>query len=199
MSLQSLETWLLRDAGEAHGLDEVVDPPGRDAADPGLLDDRDQRLLGHPARLEERREVAALAQLRDAELQGPEPGVEASGHGSRCDSSAGRASARAGRRRPGPRHRPPSGSAARPRPRCAGSRPRRPSAASSASANLSSVIGSSVGPGEASQLHPSRPTRWPPPRRRRTCAELVTVAPARRLRLELPPRPWTLTQNSAQH
>ena len=36
--------------------------------DVGLLDDRGQRLLGHPARLQKAGEVAALAQLRDAQL-----------------------------------------------------------------------------------------------------------------------------------
>jgi hypothetical protein len=38
---------------------------GRDARDVGLLDDGDERLLGAAARLEEAREVAAAAQLRD--------------------------------------------------------------------------------------------------------------------------------------
>ena len=36
--------------------------------DVGFLDHRGQRLLGHPARLEEAREVGALAQLGDAQL-----------------------------------------------------------------------------------------------------------------------------------
>ena len=53
------DTWLLRDAGQAHRLHQLVDPPGRDAADPGLLDHRDQRLLGGLARLQEGREVAS--------------------------------------------------------------------------------------------------------------------------------------------
>jgi hypothetical protein len=66
----------LRDAGQAHGLDQVVHPAGRDAADPGFLDDRHQGLLGGLAGLQEGREVGALAQLRDAQLQGAEPGVE---------------------------------------------------------------------------------------------------------------------------
>ncbi len=38
----------LRHASEPHGLHELIDPPGRDTADPGLLEDRDQGLLGHP-------------------------------------------------------------------------------------------------------------------------------------------------------
>ena len=58
----------LGDAGHAHRLDQIVDRAGRDALDVGLLDHRGQRLLGHPARLQEAREVAALAQLRDAQL-----------------------------------------------------------------------------------------------------------------------------------
>ena len=49
-------------------LDQVVDRAGRDALDVGLLDHRRQRLLGHAARLEEAGEVAALAQLGDAQL-----------------------------------------------------------------------------------------------------------------------------------
>jgi hypothetical protein len=58
-------------------LHQLVDPAGRDAADPSLLDDRDQRLLGGLARLQERREVRSLAQLRDAQLERAEPRVEA--------------------------------------------------------------------------------------------------------------------------
>jgi hypothetical protein len=38
------------------------------AVDVGLLDDGDERALGAPARLEEAREVAAVAQLGDLEL-----------------------------------------------------------------------------------------------------------------------------------
>ncbi len=62
---------------EAHRLHQLVDPPGRDAADPGLLDHRDQRLLGRLARLEERRKVRPLAQLGDAQLERAEARVEA--------------------------------------------------------------------------------------------------------------------------
>ena len=58
----------LGDAAHAHRLDQIVDRAGRDALDVGLLDHRGERLLGHPARLEKAREVAALAQLRDAQL-----------------------------------------------------------------------------------------------------------------------------------
>jgi hypothetical protein len=67
----------LGDAAEAHGLHQFVDAPGRHAADPGLLDDRDQRLLGGLARLQEGWEVAALTQLGDAQAQGAEPCFQA--------------------------------------------------------------------------------------------------------------------------
>src|SRR3954454_5519368 len=65
-----------RDAGEAHGPHEIVHPPGRDAADPRLLDDGDQRLLAHLPGLEEGREVGARAQLRPPPLERAGPGVE---------------------------------------------------------------------------------------------------------------------------
>ena len=77
MSLHSLETWLFEMPDEAHRLHQLVDPPGRHAADPGLLDHRDQRLLGGLARLQERREVRPLAQLGDAQLERAEARVEA--------------------------------------------------------------------------------------------------------------------------
>src|SRR5215469_1229385 len=67
----------LADAGQPHRLHQIVDPAGRHAADPGLLDHRDQRLLGALAGFQKWREIAALAQLWDAQLQGAEPGVEA--------------------------------------------------------------------------------------------------------------------------
>lgn len=51
-------------------LDHPVDLPGADAVDIGLLHDRDQRLLGTPARLQEARKVRrARPQLRDLQLQ----------------------------------------------------------------------------------------------------------------------------------
>src|SRR5262245_34734307 len=43
---------------------------------PGFLDHRHQRLLRRLPWLQEGREIGALPQLRDAELQAPEPGVE---------------------------------------------------------------------------------------------------------------------------
>jgi hypothetical protein len=57
----------LRDA-QPERLDQLIDSPGRDAADIGLLDDRDQRLLGALARLQEAREIRALADLGDLQL-----------------------------------------------------------------------------------------------------------------------------------
>jgi hypothetical protein len=60
---------------QAHLLDQPVDLAGRDAVDVGLLDDRDQGLLGPPAWLEERREVAASAQLGDGQLDRADPGA----------------------------------------------------------------------------------------------------------------------------
>src|SRR4051812_8709594 len=56
-------------------LDELIAPPRRHAADIGLLDDRDERLLGALARLQEAREVAALTDLRDLQLDLPGPRV----------------------------------------------------------------------------------------------------------------------------
>ena len=66
----------LRDP-QAEALDELVDAAGRDPADIGLLNNRQQRLLGAPARLEDAREVAALAQLGDLQLDLPRAGVPA--------------------------------------------------------------------------------------------------------------------------
>ena len=58
----------LGDAVHAHGLNQLIDRAGRDALDVGLLHHRRDGLLRHPARLEKAREVAALAQLRDAQF-----------------------------------------------------------------------------------------------------------------------------------
>ena len=58
--LAELGNLRLRDAREAHRLHQVIDPPSRDTADPGLLDHGDQRLLGHSPRLQKGREVGAL-------------------------------------------------------------------------------------------------------------------------------------------
>src|SRR5260370_39052704 len=45
----------LADAGQPHRLPQIIDPPGRHAAGPGLLDYRDQRLLRALAGFEKRR------------------------------------------------------------------------------------------------------------------------------------------------
>jgi hypothetical protein len=50
---------VLGHAGDAELLDQPVHPPGRHPVDRGLLDHRDQGLLGPSARLQQRREVAA--------------------------------------------------------------------------------------------------------------------------------------------
>src|SRR5204863_2508499 len=50
-----------------------VDAARRDPADIGLLDHPEQRLLGAPARLQDAREVAALADLGDLQLDLPRP------------------------------------------------------------------------------------------------------------------------------
>lgn len=58
----------LRDAGHAHRLDQFIDRAGRHTLHIGFLDHGGERLLGHPARLEEAREVAALPELGDPQL-----------------------------------------------------------------------------------------------------------------------------------
>jgi len=76
-ALAKLGDLRLADPGQSHCLHQIVDPPGRHAADPGLLDHRDQRLLRALAGFEKGRKVAALPQLWDAQLQRAEPSVEA--------------------------------------------------------------------------------------------------------------------------
>ena len=66
---------VLGDALDAQRFGEVVDRPGRDAVDVGLLDHREQRPLMPAPRLEQAREVAARPQLGDVELDGADPGV----------------------------------------------------------------------------------------------------------------------------
>jgi hypothetical protein len=56
---------------QPEALDELIDPAGGDATNVGLLHDGDQRLLGALARLQKRREVAALTDLRDLQLDLP--------------------------------------------------------------------------------------------------------------------------------
>ena len=66
---------VLGDAFDAERLGEVVDCPRRDAVDVGLLDHREQRSLVPAPRFQEAREVGALAELRDLQLQGADAGV----------------------------------------------------------------------------------------------------------------------------
>ena len=66
----------LRDALDVHGLHQVVHLAGRHPLDPRLLDHRYKRLLGHAARLKERREVRTLAPLRGRQFQRAQPCVE---------------------------------------------------------------------------------------------------------------------------
>ena len=161
--LAELADGALGDPGQPHRLHQVVDAPGRDAADPGFLDHRHQGLLRRLPGLEEGREVAALPQLGDAQLQAAQPGVERRGPGSRC----GRSCASPDRScRPAPIRPSTSVSISSCTTASATLRRKSPSpafASSSASGSLSSVIGSSRLQGEASQLHLSQPIRWPPP------------------------------------
>jgi hypothetical protein len=67
----------LADALDAQGPDEVVHPAGADPGHVRLLDDREQGPLGPPPRLEQGREVRAVADARDRELDRADPGVPA--------------------------------------------------------------------------------------------------------------------------
>ena len=90
----------------AHGLHQVVDRAGRHALDVGLLDHRSQRLLGHPPRLQEAREVSPLPQLRDLQLDRAAARVGEARTGRGIAVAVGRydpPSARRERRRSGPR------------------------------------------------------------------------------------------------
>jgi hypothetical protein len=60
---------------QPQALDELIDPARRNAADIRLLHHGDQRLLGALARLQEAREVAALPDLRDLQLDLTRPRV----------------------------------------------------------------------------------------------------------------------------
>ena len=167
MSLHSLETCDLLIPRQPHRLHQLVDPPRRDAADPGLLDHRDQRLLRDLPRLQERREVAPLPQLRDAQLERAQPRVEHAVAIAVAPGRAARRCARSARRRSAPRHRLPSAVAAPPPPRFAGNRRHRPSPAAQTapiSPRSSDPLSARV---EVSQLHLSRPVRWPPRLHRR--------------------------------
>src|SRR5262249_13659265 len=74
--LAELGNLRLANAGQSHRLHQIVDPAGRYATNPGLLDHCDQCLLRALAGLQKWREIAALAQLWDAQLQSAQPSVE---------------------------------------------------------------------------------------------------------------------------
>jgi hypothetical protein len=65
----------LGDAAHPHRLNEIVDRTGGDALHVSLLHHRGERLLGHSARLPEAGEVAAPAQLGDAQFDRPGAGL----------------------------------------------------------------------------------------------------------------------------
>jgi hypothetical protein len=87
-------------------LDQPVDLAGRDAVDPGLLHDRDQRLLGPPARLQNARELRP----------GPQLGMASSSSPTRVSQARGREPLRWAWRRSGHAHPARRRSARRPRP-----------------------------------------------------------------------------------
>ncbi len=66
----------LGDAGHSERLDKVIDLARRHTLDPGFLDDGGECLLRRLARLQEGREVGALAQLGDLQVQRAEPGIQ---------------------------------------------------------------------------------------------------------------------------
>ena len=65
----------LGDAAHPHGLHQLVHRARGHALDVGLLDHRRQGLLGRPPRLQEAREVAALPELRDLQLDRARAGL----------------------------------------------------------------------------------------------------------------------------
>ncbi|MET4449531.1 hypothetical protein ABIB75_007845 [Bradyrhizobium sp. GM2.2] len=74
ISPHSRLTWLF-EAGHAHGLHQIVHRTGRDALHVGFLHNGGKRLLGHAAWLQEAREVGALAQLWNPQLDGAGAGL----------------------------------------------------------------------------------------------------------------------------
>ena len=75
--LAELGDLALGDTAHPHGLYQVLDAAGRDAGNPGFLDDRGQRLLDRAAGLQEGREVGRPgAELRHLQLQGAKPGLQ---------------------------------------------------------------------------------------------------------------------------
>jgi hypothetical protein len=66
---------VLGQSPEPHLLDQAVDLAGAHPVHIRLLDDRDQRLLRPPARLQERRQIAPGPKARDLKLDLPNPRV----------------------------------------------------------------------------------------------------------------------------
>jgi hypothetical protein len=69
----------LGDPLQPHRPGHIVDPAGRHPLHIALHHHRGQRPLSPPARLQNRREVASLAQPRDLKLDGADPGVPVPG------------------------------------------------------------------------------------------------------------------------
>ena len=69
------ETSGLRDAVEAERLHQLVDLPRRDPMHVRLLHDREQRVLGAPARLQQRGKVGPGSHLRNRQLDRAHPRV----------------------------------------------------------------------------------------------------------------------------
>ena len=59
-----------------HRLHQIVDLARRNALNPSLLHDGDERPFGGLARLQKRGEIAALAELRNLEVEGAEPRLQ---------------------------------------------------------------------------------------------------------------------------
>ena len=74
----------LRHPVEAQRLHQLVDLPRRDAVHVGFLHDGQQRVLGAPARLQQRGEIRPRPHLRDRQLDRARPACPRSASGSRC-------------------------------------------------------------------------------------------------------------------
>ncbi len=74
----------LADPGDAERLHEILHPARRDPQHVGLLDHREERPLGAPARLKERGEVAAVAHPGNGQLDRADAGILSAVPDSRC-------------------------------------------------------------------------------------------------------------------
>ena len=68
---------------DAHRFGQPFDLPGADAVDEGLLDDRDERLLGSPSFRDEEGHIAALSELRNQKIDRPQSSVHSPNPGPR--------------------------------------------------------------------------------------------------------------------